>query len=181
MQVDQKTSGTETIRYEIGDSALDRVLVARSDVGVCAILLASDDRKSIEELRRAFPHAMLERDAQLAPVLRRVVQLIEQPGEPFDLPLDIRGTPFEKLVWRALETIAPGTTATYGDIARKVGDPRISREVAEACAANTLAVAIPCHRVIRKDGAISGYRWGFNRKRQLLKREAELYPQDKLI
>jgi AraC family transcriptional regulator of adaptative response/methylated-DNA-[protein]-cysteine methyltransferase len=181
MQANQKTSAAESIRYEMGDSALDRVLVAQSDVGVCAILFGSDDQKMMEELRRAFPAANIERDAGLAPVLQRVMQLIERPGEPCDLPLDIRGTRFEKLVWQALGTIEPGTTASYGDIARRIGDPRVSREVAEACAANTLAVAIPCHRVIKKDGAISGYRWGFNRKRQLLKREVELYAQDRLI
>jgi AraC family transcriptional regulator of adaptative response/methylated-DNA-[protein]-cysteine methyltransferase len=105
-------------------------------------------------------------------VVAKVVGLIEDPGIGLDLPLDIRGTAFQQRVWRALQQIPPGSTATYADIAKKIGVPKAVRAVAQACASNVLAVAIPCHRVIRMDGTLSGYRWGVERKRALLKREA---------
>lgn len=181
MDTQQEKSISERIGYSIGNSSLDRVLVAQSAVGVCAILLGDSDGALVADLRMAFPAACIQFDPGIAPLVERVVQLIDKPGEPIDFELDIRGSAFERLVWKALEEIEPGSTASYGDIARKVGDPRVSREVAEACGSNPLAVAIPCHRVIKKDGSLSGYRWGFKRKRALLKREAELYPGDKLI
>jgi O-6-methylguanine DNA methyltransferase len=181
MNTQHEDSVSERIGYSIGNSILDRVLVAQSAVGVCAILLGDNDDALTTELRTAFPAARIEPDPNVAPLVERVVGLIDKPGKPIDLALDIRGSAFERLVWKALEEIEPGTTASYGEIARKVGDPRLSREVAEACASNPLAVAIPCHRVIKKDGALSGYRWGFKRKRALLKREAELYSGDRLI
>jgi AraC family transcriptional regulator of adaptative response/methylated-DNA-[protein]-cysteine methyltransferase len=181
MDTRHKAATPELIKYSIGSSALDRVLVAQSSVGVCAILLGDNDEKLIMELRTAFPAARIELDPKIAPLVERVAALVDKPGEPINFELDIRGNAFEKLVWKALKEIEPGLTASYGEIARKIGDPRVSREVAEACASNPLAVAIPCHRVIKKDGSLSGYRWGFKRKRALLKREAELYPHDKLI
>jgi AraC family transcriptional regulator of adaptative response/methylated-DNA-[protein]-cysteine methyltransferase len=181
MDIQRETSTPEMIKYSIGNSTLDRVLVAKSTVGVCAILLGDNDEALITELRTAFPSARIELDLGIAPLVERVAQLIDMPGKPINFALDMRGTAFEKLVWKALKEIEPGLTASYGEIARKVGDPRVSREVAEACANNPLAVAVPCHRVIKKDGSLSGYRWGFKRKRALLKREPELYPHDKLI
>ena len=181
MNTQHEDSVSERIGYSTGHSTLDRVLVAQSAVGVCAILLGDNDDALTMELRAAFPHARIELDPDVAPLVQRVIQLIDKPGEPVELALDIRGSAFEQLVWKALKEIEPGTTASYGEIARKVGDPRLSREVAEACASNPLAVAIPCHRVIKKDGSLSGYRWGFKRKRALLKREAELYSGDRLI
>jgi AraC family transcriptional regulator of adaptative response/methylated-DNA-[protein]-cysteine methyltransferase len=181
MNTQLEASAPELIRYSFGDSVLNRVLVAQSAVGVCAILLGDNDEVLTAELQMAFPSALIESDPTIASVVARVVQLINTPGGPIDFELDIRGNVFERLVWKALAEIQPGATASYGEIARKVGDPRVSREVAEACASNPLAVAIPCHRVIKKDGSLSGYRWGPKRKRALLKREAELYPREKLI
>jgi AraC family transcriptional regulator, regulatory protein of adaptative response / methylated-DNA-[protein]-cysteine methyltransferase len=178
MDTHHETSTLESIRYSIGDSPLDRVLVAQSSAGVCAILLGDNDEALTAELRRAFPTAELTLDSEVTPLVERVIKLIDSPGEAIDFKLDIRGNAFERLVWKALGEIEPGLTASYGEIARKVGDPRVSREVAQACASNPLAIAIPCHRVIKKDGSLSGYRWGFKRKRALLKREAELYPHD---
>jgi AraC family transcriptional regulator, regulatory protein of adaptative response / methylated-DNA-[protein]-cysteine methyltransferase len=181
MDTQHNTTSPELIRYSIGNSSLDRVLVAQSAIGVCAILLGDKDEALVAELHRAFPSARIEPALDLASLVERVIKLIDMPGLSFDFELDVRGNAFEKLVWNALKEIEPGHTASYGEIARKVGDPRVSREVAEACASNPLAVAIPCHRVIKKDGSLSGYRWGFKRKRALLKREAELYPADRLI
>ena len=181
MDTQLEASAQETIRYSIGNSILGRVLVAQSALGVCAILLGDNDETMTAELGTAFPAARVKLDPEIAPLVERVIQLIDKPGDPIDFELDIGGNAFERLVWEALQEIEPGSTASYGEIARKVGDPRMSREVAEACASNPLAVAIPCHRVIKKDGSVSGYRWGFNRKRALLKREAELYPHDNPI
>lgn len=181
MDAQREATPQELIRYSIGNSTLDRVLVAQSAIGVCAILLGDNDEALTAELHRTFPSARIELAAEVLPLVERVATLVDMPGKSIDFPLDVRGNAFEKLVWNALKEIEPGHTAAYGEIARKIGDPRVSREVAEACASNPLAVAIPCHRVIKKDGALSGYRWGFKRKRALLKREAELYPDDRLI
>jgi AraC family transcriptional regulator of adaptative response/methylated-DNA-[protein]-cysteine methyltransferase len=162
----------QTIRFAIGACSLGAILVAASGVGICAILLGDDPDGLIADLERRFPKAQLiGGDAGFEDWVARVVGLVEQPAQGLDLPLDIRGTAFQQRVWQALRAIAPGTTASYTDIARVIGQPAAARAVARACAANPLAVAIPCHRVVRQDGGLSGYRWGVARKRALLTRE----------
>ncbi len=161
------------IRFAIGQVSLGAVLVAATDKGVCAIMLGDDPDVLARELQDRFPRAeLLGGDATFERMVARVVGLVEAPGQGLDLPLDIRGTAFQERVWQALRAIPPGRTATYAEIARAVGRPKAVRAVAQACAANPLAVAIPCHRVVRADGDISGYRWGVERKRELIAREA---------
>ena len=161
------------IRFAIGQASLGAVLVAATDKGVCAIMLGDDPGRLARELQDRFPRAeLVGGDADFERMVARVVGLIEAPGQRVDLPLDIRGTAFQERVWQALRAIPPGKTATYTEIARAVGQPKAVRAVAQACAANPLAVAIPCHRVVRADGDLSGYRWGVERKRELIAREA---------
>jgi AraC family transcriptional regulator of adaptative response/methylated-DNA-[protein]-cysteine methyltransferase len=161
------------IHFDIGSSTLGRVLVARNDKGICAIFMADRDNELISLMRERFPAAELSRESErLARVLHRVIGFIESPLGELDLPLDAEGTDFQRRVWRALREIPSGTTASYADIARKINAPKSVRAVAQACGANALALAIPCHRVVRSDGALSGYRWGAMRKRALLEREA---------
>jgi AraC family transcriptional regulator of adaptative response/methylated-DNA-[protein]-cysteine methyltransferase len=139
---------------------------------VCAIALGDDPQALLHELQDRFPRAELVGGAAgFEALVAQVVGLIEQPGIGIELPLDLRGTAFQQRVWQALRQIPAGQTASYADIAARIGSPTSVRAVARACAANTLAVAIPCHRVIRSDGALSGYRWGVERKRELLSRE----------
>lgn len=160
------------IRYGVGESSLGSVLVAQGNGGICAILLGDDPDALVRELRTRFPVADLcGSDSELAEVVARVVELIERPKTRVDLPLDLRGTAFQRRVWQALRGIPPGATASYSDVAARIGAPRAVRAVAQACAANPLAVAIPCHRVVRLDGGVSGHRWGEERKRTLLARE----------
>src|SRR5690606_37961050 len=140
---------------------------------VCAIQLGDDPDALLRELQDRFPHAQLiGGDAGFERVAAAVVGFVEQPGIGLELPLDVRGTAFQQRVWEALRRIPPGRTASYAEIARCIGAPGSARAVAAACAANALAVAIPCHRVVRSDGGLSGYRWGVQRKRALLDREA---------
>lgn len=165
------------IRFAIGESSLGAVLVARSSRGICAILLGDDRRALVRQLRRGFPQAAAGAagrggDRDLQKLVARVVDLVEAPAVNAQLPLDPRGTGFQQRVWQALMQIPAGTTVSYADIAARIGAPRAARAVALACAANTLAIAIPCHRVVRRDGSLSGYRWGGERKRSLLEREA---------
>jgi AraC family transcriptional regulator of adaptative response/methylated-DNA-[protein]-cysteine methyltransferase len=161
------------IRFAIGQASLGAVLVAATDKGLCAIMLGDDPDLLARELQDRFPRAeLIGGDPAFERTVARVVGLIEAPGQRLDLPLDIRGTAFQERVWQALRAIPPGKTATYAEIARAVGRPKATRAVAQACAANPLAVAIPCHRVVRADGELSGYRWGVERKRELLGREA---------
>jgi AraC family transcriptional regulator, regulatory protein of adaptative response / methylated-DNA-[protein]-cysteine methyltransferase len=161
------------IRFAIGECSLGSILVARSDKGVCAILMGDDPQALARDLEDRFPKAdLIGADGAFESLVAQVVGFVEAPGLGLDLPLDVRGTAFQQRVWRALREIPPGVTATYSDIARKIGAPKSMRAVAGACAANPLAVAIPCHRVVRNDGALSGYRWGVERKRALLEREA---------
>lgn len=161
------------IHYGVADSSLGVVAVARSPKGICAILLADHRRGLLAELREDFPAADLVEDAAgLAPTLARIVRFVESPAAGLDLPLDVHGTEFQQRVWRALRNIPAGKTASYADIARSIDAPKSVRAVAQACGANTLALAIPCHRVVRSDGTLSGYRWGVTRKRALLDREA---------
>lgn len=165
-------AGTE-IRFAVGQSSLGAILVARSGKGVCAILLGDDPDTLVRDLQDRFPKArLIGADAEFEALVAQVVGLVEAPGLGVDLPLDVRGTAFQQRVWQALREIPAGATATYKDIARAIGAPKAVRAVAGACAANPLAVAIPCHRVVRNDGALSGYRWGVERKRTLLDREA---------
>jgi AraC family transcriptional regulator of adaptative response/methylated-DNA-[protein]-cysteine methyltransferase len=165
--------GTD-IRFAIGECSLGTVLVAKSDRGVCAILLGDDPDALARELQDQFPRAnLIGGDAGFKRLVARVVGFVEAPARKLELPLDIRGTAFQQRVWQALRKIPAGRTASYADIARRIGAPKSVRAVAQACAANRLAVAIPCHRVVRNDGGLSGYRWGVERKRALLDREAD--------
>jgi AraC family transcriptional regulator of adaptative response/methylated-DNA-[protein]-cysteine methyltransferase len=161
------------IRFAIGECSLGSVLVASSEVGVCAILLGDDPDALARELQDRFPKAnLIGGDAGFEKLVAQVVGIVEAPAQKLDLPLDIRGTVFQQRVWQALREIPPGTTASYTEIAGRIGSPKSVRAVAGACAANALAIAIPCHRVVRSDGGLSGYRWGVERKRALLQREA---------
>ena len=160
------------IRFAVGACSLGAILVAATARGVCAILLGDDPDALVRDLQDRFPRAALEGgDAAFETLVARVVGLVEAPAAGHDLPLDIGGTAFQQRVWEALRAIPPGRTASYAEIARMVGMPAAVRAVAQACGANALAVAIPCHRVVRSDGALSGYRWGVARKRALLDRE----------
>jgi AraC family transcriptional regulator, regulatory protein of adaptative response / methylated-DNA-[protein]-cysteine methyltransferase len=166
--------GTDTdIYFAIGQCSLGSILAAQSDKGVCSILIGDDPNVLLRDLQKQFPKAnLIGNDPSYEQLVAKVVALIEQPGFGLDLPLDIRGTAFQQRVWKALQQIPPGSTASYAEIAIKIGMPKAVRAVAQACGANDLAVAIPCHRVVRSDGALSGYRWGVERKRALLQREA---------
>jgi AraC family transcriptional regulator of adaptative response/methylated-DNA-[protein]-cysteine methyltransferase len=162
-----------TIRFAVGECSLGSILVAASEKGICAILLGDDAEALTRDLQDRFPRArLIGGDAQFERWMAQVVGFVEAPRLGVDLPLDIRGTAFQQRVWRALTEVPPGATTSYAEIARKLGAPKSVRAVAQACAANALAVAIPCHRVVRTDGALSGYRWGVERKRALLDREA---------
>ena len=169
-----RAGGAEAeIRFAVGQSSLGAILVARSERGVCAILLGDDPADLVRELEDRFPQAtLIGGDAEFEGLVARVVGLVERPEVGLDLPLDVRGTAFQRRVWQALREIPAGTTASYTEIARRIGSPKAVRAVAQACAGNPLAVAIPCHRVVRQDGGLSGYRWGVERKRELLRREA---------
>ena len=161
------------IRFAVGECSLGAILVATSDKGICAISLGDDPQFLRRELEELFPKAKLVAgDKAFAKVVAKVVAFVERPALGLDLPLDVRGTAFQERVWRALRQIPAGSSVTYTELARKVGAPSAVRTVASACAANTIAVAVPCHRVVRKGGAASGYRWGPARKRALLAREA---------
>ncbi|RKH60855.1 bifunctional DNA-binding transcriptional regulator/O6-methylguanine-DNA methyltransferase Ada [Corallococcus llansteffanensis] len=169
-----RAGGTNTeIRFAIGECSLGPILVAASDRGVCAILMGEDPDALAKDLQDRFPQATLVGgDSEFEKLVARVVGFVEAPGVGLDLPLDVRGTAFQQRVWQALREIPAGKTASYTDIAERIGSPKSVRAVAQACGANALAVAIPCHRVVRHDGALSGYRWGVERKRVLLEREA---------
>lgn len=162
------------IVFAVGRCSLGEILVAQSERGICAILLGDDAQALVEELQDTFPNAILAGDdAAFAQRMSLVVGFVDTPRLGLDLPLDIRGTAFQQRVWQALREISPGQTVSYAEIARRIGSPAAVRAVAGACAANRLAVAIPCHRVIRRDGGLSGYRWGIERKRRLLDIEAQ--------
>jgi AraC family transcriptional regulator of adaptative response/methylated-DNA-[protein]-cysteine methyltransferase len=168
-----RAGGAHTqIRFGVGSCSLGAVLVACSDRGVCAILLGEDADELAQDLRNRFPNADLVRgNAAFDRLVATVVSLVEAPGTSVMLPLDVRGTAFQQRVWQALCKIPVGTTASYSEIAKRIGAPNAVRAVARACAANPLAVAIPCHRAVRSDGSLAGYRWGVERKRALLARE----------
>ncbi len=164
-----------TIHFAVGECSLGAILVAQSQRGVCAILMGSDPDQLLRDLQDQFPQAdLLGGDADFEQIVAKVVGFVQAPALGLDLPLDIRGTAFQERVWQALRQIPAGSTATYTQIAQELGIPKAVRAVANACGANFLAVAIPCHRVVRKDGSLSGYRWGVDRKRKLLDHEASL-------
>ncbi len=162
------------IKFAIGECSLGSILVACSDKGVCAIMLGGDPERLARDFQDRFPRAnLIGGDAEFEALVARVVGFVEVPRLGLDLPLDIRGTAFQQRVWQALREIPAGETASYAEIARRIGAPQSARAVAHACAHNIIAVAIPCHRVVRNDGALSGYRWGVARKRALLAKERE--------
>jgi len=165
-------AGTE-IRFAVGECSLGSILVAASDRGVCAILLGDDPDALTRDLQDRFPRAhLVGGDAGFEQLVARVVGMVEAPARGHDLPLDVRGTAFQQRVWQALCDVPAGRTLSYTEVARRIGAPRSVRAVARAVASNPLAVAIPCHRVVRLDGDLAGYRWGVERKRALLAREA---------
>jgi len=169
----------ETIRSTIRASSLGAVLVATSDAGVCALLIGDDAEALENELRRRFPKARLgPADAACERLADAALTLVEAPDAAVELPLDARGSLFQKRVWAALRAVPPGRTASYAEVAKAIGSPTALRAVAGACAANPVAVAIPCHRILRSDGGLSGYRWGVRRKRELLAREGLPFQPD---
>ncbi|MGH6818859.1 MAG: bifunctional DNA-binding transcriptional regulator/O6-methylguanine-DNA methyltransferase Ada [Methylovirgula sp.] len=160
------------IKFAIGACSLGAILVACSKKGICAILLGDDPDALARDIQDLFPRAdLIGADAEFEALVARVVGFVDAPQLGLDLPLDIRGTAFQQRVWQALLAIPAGETVSYAEIARRIGSPHSARAVAQACAYNNIAVAIPCHRVVRNDGALSGYRWGVERKRALLDKE----------
>lgn len=160
------------IRFAVGQCSLGAILVAQSERGICAILLGDDPHQLVCNLQDQFRKAnLIGADREFEQLIASVVGFVEAPATGLNLPLDIRGTAFQERVWQALREIPAGSTASYAEIAQRIGAPTSMRAVAQACGANRLAVAIPCHRVVRSDGNLSGYRWGVERKRQLLERE----------
>jgi AraC family transcriptional regulator, regulatory protein of adaptative response / methylated-DNA-[protein]-cysteine methyltransferase len=171
---DAKPQLSEIVRYSISGSSLGLALIAVSEKGVCAVLLGDDADVLREDLRRRFKKALLIEDADRGPFVESVLATIETPDAPIAFPIDARGTDFQQRVWAALREIPPGRTTSYAEIARRIGAPNATRAVGSAIAANPVAVAIPCHRVLRSDGSLSGYHWGTERKRALLAREKAL-------
>lgn len=169
----RKGGNDATVCYAFSHCALGRCLVAESERGICAILLGDSDTSLADELRTLFPNARYEQGSRAFTArVQEVIASLDGQEIPLTLPLDIRGTAFQQQVWQALRAIPYGETASYQQVAKAIGKPKAVRAVASACAANKLAIVIPCHRVVRNDGALSGYRWGIARKAQLLRREA---------
>jgi AraC family transcriptional regulator of adaptative response/methylated-DNA-[protein]-cysteine methyltransferase len=170
-----RSGGTgESIRFAVGECSLGAILVASTDKGICAIALGGDPETLVRDLQDRFPRArLIGGDKDFEELVAQVVGFVEAPGIGLDLPLDVRGTAFQQRVWHALREIPAGRTVSYAQVAHRIGEPAAVRAVAQACAANSIAVAIPCHRVIRNDGGLSGYRWGVERKRALLDREKD--------
>ncbi len=169
-----RTGGAgERIRFAVGECSLGSILVAATERGVCAVEFGNDPNGLVHGLERRFPHAQLVGgDPAFERTIADVLSLVEQPSVGARLPLDVRGTAFQRRVWQALHRTTPGSTVSYSDVAKEIGMPNSVRAVARACASNPIAVVIPCHRVVRKDGSLSGYKWGVERKRTLLEREA---------
>jgi AraC family transcriptional regulator of adaptative response/methylated-DNA-[protein]-cysteine methyltransferase len=162
-----------TIRFAAGECSLGSIVVAASERGICSILLGDDPDALVRDLEDRFPNAtLIAGGAEFEEWVSRVVGFVEEPRVGLDLPLDVRGTAFQQRVWQALRDVPAGSTTSYAEIAGRIGAPKAVRAVAQACAANPAAVAIPCHRIVRKDGGLSGYRWGVERKQALLEREA---------
>jgi len=161
-----------SIRFAVGECSLGSILVAATERGVCAIRFGDDPAALVRAIQDDFPKArLIGADKDFEDLVAKVVGLVEAPSRRLDLPLDVRGTAFQHQVWHALRDIPVGSTASYSEIARQIGKPKAVRAVAAACGTNPVAVAIPCHRVVRVDGGLSGYRWGVERKRVLLDRE----------
>ena len=170
----RKGGTNTTIKFALGECSLGSILVAQSDRGICAIQLGDEPQPLLQELQDRFPKAeLIGADKKFEQTVAHVISFIETPALGLDLPLDIRGTAFQQRVWQALTEIPLGTTASYSEIAQRIGAPKAFRAVAMACGANSLAVVIPCHRVVRNDGNLSGYRWGVERKQILLKNESD--------
>jgi AraC family transcriptional regulator of adaptative response/methylated-DNA-[protein]-cysteine methyltransferase len=162
----------EVVRTAFADSPFGRLLVGATETGVCFLGFAEPDEALMGDLRRRFPQARIEADdAGLAETLATVLAFIAEPRQALALPLDLRGTAFQVRVWDALRRIPPGETRTYGELAGMIGAPKAIRAVARSCATNPVSLAVPCHRVVGKDGDLTGYRWGVPRKRELLRRE----------
>jgi AraC family transcriptional regulator, regulatory protein of adaptative response / methylated-DNA-[protein]-cysteine methyltransferase len=173
MNATNPAASAEVLRFGYGETRLGLVLVALSEKGVAAILLGDARRGLQRELAGAFPGArLIENDAGLADTLAKIIALVEAPQQGLDLPLDLRGSELQRAVWQALRGIPAGETRSYGAIAKTLSLPATAQEVGSACAANVLAVAVPCHRVVKADGSMSGYRWGVQRKRRLINMEA---------
>lgn len=169
----RKGGAGKTIAYAIAWSQLGLALVAATDRGVCRIDFGDSPEELVSRLEAAFPKAILrENDSALRARIAQALDCLDRPEQAARLPLDIQGTAFQRQVWAALQSIPPGSTSTYADIARRIGRPKAARAVARACASNTVAVIVPCHRVVRGDGGLGGYRWGLERKRAVLEREA---------
>lgn len=163
------------IHFAVGQCDLGAILVARGPKGICAILLGDDPQQLLHQFEDRFPKAhLIGADSEFEALVAKVVGFVQAPGLGLDLPLDLQGTVFQERVWRALRDIAPGETVSYAELARRIGAPTAVRAVARACAANNLAVVIPCHRVVRSDGGLSGYRWGVERKKALLALEEKI-------
>jgi AraC family transcriptional regulator, regulatory protein of adaptative response / methylated-DNA-[protein]-cysteine methyltransferase len=161
-----------TIRFAAGECSLGAILVAASDKGLCAIMMGDDPDALAQDLQKRFPKAnLIGGDRDFEATVAKVVGFVEAPRIGLNLPLDVRGTAFQQRVWQTLRKIPVGSTASYSEIAERIGAPKAVRAVAQACASNAIAVAIPCHRVLRTDRSLSGYRWGVERKRALLKSE----------
>jgi AraC family transcriptional regulator, regulatory protein of adaptative response / methylated-DNA-[protein]-cysteine methyltransferase len=180
--VDQRDSdgktATEVIQFGISWGSLGWILVASSPKGICAVLLGDDRRALTADLRHRFPGAeLIAGDPEFERMAKKVVGVVEAPESSLDLPLDLKGTAFQQRVWRILREIPVGSTASYQEIAQKIGMSKTAQDVAEVCGANPLAVIVPCHRVIRSDGGLAGYRWGIKRKRALLEREKVAAPE----
>lgn len=162
------------IKFAVGECSLGAILVAHSGQGICAILIGDDPQALVQDLQDRFARAVfIGGDKDFETLVARVIGFVDAPRLGLDLPLDVRGTAFQQRVWQALRAIPAGQTVSYTELARRIGAPAAVRAVASACAANAIAVAIPCHRVVRTDGSLSGYRWGVERKRSLLDKEAD--------
>jgi AraC family transcriptional regulator of adaptative response/methylated-DNA-[protein]-cysteine methyltransferase len=171
--ISQPDGSTDEIRFALGRFSMGTTLVALSDTGVAAILMGDDRDALADELAGIFPHARLIADqAGLEHVLAKVVDFLEAPHQGINLPLDIRGSAQQRVIWQTLQSVPSGQTTTYGQIANALPLLATAQDVGAACAANVLAVAIPCHRVVKADGSIAGYRWGVQRKRKLINRES---------
>jgi AraC family transcriptional regulator of adaptative response/methylated-DNA-[protein]-cysteine methyltransferase len=168
-----RTNDADVICYAIAESALGRVLVARSTCGVCAVLLGADDATLVTDLTTRFREAeLVANEDAVHDDLAKVIRFADKPSRGLDLTLDLRGTPFQRRVWETLPAIPVGITMTYGELARAMGEPHSVRAVAAACGSNPIALAVPCHRVVGSNGDLTGYRWGIERKRELLEKEA---------
>lgn len=168
------------ISYTIANSALGRVLVAATDRGISAVSLGDDDARLIAALRQEYPHAEIRHGSgEHSEWVRAIVRHLAGSSPRLDLPTDVVATAFQRRVWEALRSIPSGATRTYSDVARELGRPKATRAVARACATNPAAIVVPCHRVVRKDGSLGGYRWGLKRKEQLLRQESAAAGQGK--